>query len=219
MASLQQRLRNFFGGDSGPEIQTLSDAYAAGITAGTLIQFAEHLATGMLTTGQETILRLLATQSVGASASGQVRLSYFTARKSETWTQVKLSTGGTAAAATPTLCRVGLYSVAANGDLTLVASIANDTTLFAATNTMYTRSFSASYAVTAGQRYAWGIIVVTAVALPTFVSLAPPGALSADMLLAPRISGQQGGQTDLPNSIVNASVAASAQVNYIVGLP
>ncbi len=36
----------------------------------------------------------------------------------------------TAAAVTPTLCRVGIYTIDGSGNLTLAASIASDTTIW-----------------------------------------------------------------------------------------
>lgn len=174
----------------------------------------------LLTTGEETIPRTsvgfgAAGWSVGA-ASGSVRGGIFTARKSETVTQVRVVTGTTAAAATPTLCKIGVYSVAATGDLTLVASTASDTTLFAAASTAYTRSFQASFAKVAGQRYAVAVIVVSGAAIPTFAGL--PGVPEGGA--APVLVLRRDGQSDLPSSIVAANNASTAgNILYAVLLP
>lgn len=172
----------------------------------------------LVATGEETVPRdFLTTTSAATPASQQVRLTYFTARKSATTTQVKLYTGATAAAATPTLCRVGLYTVAASDNsLTLVASIANDTSLFASTTTAYTRSWSVPYVTVAGQRYALGVLVVSATTMPTF-SGAPPTAIIAEATgVNPILSAVVTGQSDLPSSIVAGSLVNSGMRTYAV---
>lgn len=172
-----------------------------------------------LTTGEATLSRLQITSSTLAlGASGRVALTYFTATRSRDCTQLRTLTGGTAAAATPTLNKMGLYSVAADGALTRVAATAHDATLFAAANTAYTRA-AGSFSVAAGQRYAFAILVVTAVALPTFAGFAASGsAAPAELALAPRLAGILNTQTDLPASIPAASVGASGSAFYGVAL-
>lgn len=172
-----------------------------------------------LTVGEETIPREIFTSAAASSpASGQLRFTYFTARKTEVTTQVRLYTGSTAAAATPTLCRIGLWEVAANGDLTLVASTANDTTLFAAALTAYTRSWQSSYGKVAGRRYAISPLVVSAAAMPTFGGLAIAYTAEAQGQ-APPLAGILAGQTDLPSPISAGSVAASGMRVYAAVLP
>lgn len=174
----------------------------------------------LLTVGQETLPRdRLVTLAITIS-SGSLRLTYFTARKSETSTQGRMYSGSTAAAATPTLCRWGLYSIESSGDGTLVASIANDTTLFAAANTGYLRSWSSSIDTVAGQRYAWGAIVVSGAATPTYVGTGTNGgAYTTIAATAPRLAGIITGQTDLPSSFTAGSVATAANYFYAELLP
>jgi hypothetical protein len=143
--------------------------------------------------------------NVVLGTSGTLRLTYFTPAKPLAATQVRVATGGTAAAATPTLCRIGLYSVAANGDLTLVGSTANDTTLFAATTTAYTRSLTATANLAAGTRYAMGIVVVSGVTLPSFAGQIP-SLPNTETALAPALSASVTGQPDLPSSLAVASI-------------
>ena len=145
-----------------------------------------------------------------------MRLVYFTARKSETVSSLR-TLSGTAAGATPTLCRVGLYGVAANGDLTLLASTANTTSLWSAATTRYDTALSASYAVTAGIRYAVGLLCVTGASLPTvYVN---NGGAAAEVGLDPRLCGVVAGLTDLPSSVTAASVGDTAVRPYGVLLP
>lgn len=155
--------------------------------------------------------RLVAASNAAAWASGNLRLTYFTAPRSETWTAIAAVTGGSAAAATPTLCRMGVYSVAGNGDLTLLAACANDTSLFAAGSARYTRSLTASVNAVAGQRYAHGLLVVSAAAMPSFRGGGTDAALAA---LAPRVAGTIGGQSDLPASIAAGALGGVGVVHF-----
>lgn len=176
-----------------------------------------------ITTGVTTMPRSAAVSNVAATlASQSFRLAYFTAVRSFTSTQCVTISGQTAAGATPTLCRVGLYSIAADGAGTLIASIANDTTLWATINTSYTRAWSASAAVTAGTRYAVGVLCVTGATPPVlsghaFMSTAATGGVEAGR--APRITGSIAAQADLPASFTGASVADYIARFYAVVLP
>lgn len=172
----------------------------------------------LLATGEETLPRDLVTNSGGITmTSGTLRLTFFTARKTETTTQVRVISGGTAAGATPTLCRVGLYAVDATGDGTLVASIPNDTALFATQLTAYTRSWSVALAKVAGIRYALGDLVVTGATAPTLVGAIPVS--SAELAVAPRLSGILTGQTDLPAGFTEAGLTATTTRVYGAVLP
>src|SRR5690348_15455141 len=162
----------------------------------------------LISSGEETVPRDNSRETTLTIASQNLRLTYFTARKTETTTPVRTLTGGTAAAAAPTLCRVGLYLIdPTSGDGTLVAAIANDTTLWAATNTPYTRSWIAPYAKIAGQRYALGYTITTGVATPTFVGASAAGGVATEAGQDPRLAGLLTGQADLPNNFSGASVA------------
>ena len=124
--------------------------------------------------GEEVLPRWLTRDNSQAIGSQQLRLSFFTALKTETVTQVRCATGSTAAGATPTLVRMGVYSVAgadSQGDLTLLTATASDTSLLAAANTAYTAPLTTPLSKVAGQRYAVGLLVVTAAATPTLVSI------------------------------------------------
>lgn len=154
--------------------------------------------------------------------SGWLYLSYFTPPQSVTVTNMLTMTDGVAAAATPSLCRMGIFTIAANGDGTLVAAIANDTSLFAAGSTKYTRVLDAggglptSYTYTAGQRYAHGLLVISAAAMPNIWSNANRGGFANALTNTPRIAGQifVGGAGNLGNFVV-ASVAEIATAFWI----
>jgi hypothetical protein len=147
--------------------------------------------------------------NVAVSFSSTIlNLTYFTAAITETITTATVATLG-AAAATPTYCGMAVYSVAANGDLTQIAVTANDTTLFATANTAYAKAFTSSWSKVAGQRYAAGILVVSAAAMPTFMGqmLSATNPMVAQMLAAPTIAGRVLTQNDM-----TATTFASASV-------
>lgn len=180
--------------------------------------FADLITAESVTTGQETFSRrLINSTGITSGASGRASLSYFTARKSETVTQFRMMSGTTAAVGT-TLARVGLYTVAANGTLTLVASSANDTTLFDGTFGTETIPLSAPYTVLAGQRYALCVLVL-ATTMPTLVGSSI--AFGGEATVPPRLGGTLSGQTDLPASITDASLSATNadRLPYAVLLP
>lgn len=171
----------------------------------------------LLESGEGTLPRINVRDSTLALTSGTLRLSYFTARRTETVVSARVFSGGTAAGATPTLVRVGIYSVAVNGDLTLIASTPNDTTLLAAQNTAYTKAFSVPWSKVAGTRYALAILVVTGAAAPT--TLGTFAAIATEAGLAPRLAAAVSGQSDLPASIAAGSLANSTNMVYGAVVP
>lgn len=165
-------------------------------------------------TGVETMPRETALSGQTLGTSGSMRLNYFTPQTSKTVSTAVMVCGGTAASATPTLIRIGIYSVASNGDITLVSSTANDTALFASTNSEVTKALSSSYTLLGGQRYAGGILVVTGGTLPTPAGSAP-AAGSATLSRAPRRTGLVTGQTDLPSTVAAGSIVASGAIHWM----
>jgi len=164
---------------------------------------ANQLIANRITTGQEVYPREFAvTNSVASIATGQVRLTYFTAYATQAVTTLTTYTGTIAAAATPTLAKVGLYSVAANGDLTLMAGSTNDTALWSAVNTAYAKTIT-SQTLTKGNRYAFAQVIVTAAAAPALIMSTPSLMVTGE---APRLTGHITGQTDLPATISAAGI-------------
>lgn len=190
-----------------------------GTTSGTVAAGNHtHTDPNLLEIGESTVPRHTAnTASAVSTTSGNLRLTYFTATKTETTTQIRVGTGTTAAGATPTLCRLGLYTVAGSGDITLVASTANDTTLFANINTAYTKAWQVAYPKVAGVRYAIGLLVVSGAATPTLNGCALSSA--AEGAIAPRLTGNVGSQTDLPASVAAGSISTTVVCLYAVLLP
>lgn len=148
--------------------------------------------------------------------SGRLALSYFQVARGLTVSQIRTFTAATAAA-TPTLCRVGIYSVAANGDLTLAASIANDTTIWNAVTSTFTRSLTASLALAPGATYAFGQLYV-GTTVPTWPCASMAAIDPAETAISPRVTGSLTGQTDLPGSITAGSVGTLGSYYYLAAL-
>jgi hypothetical protein len=167
----------------------------------------------LLTAGEETIRRLHA-QTTPQLSTGNMVLTYFTARRSETINNVAVVVGGTAAAGT-TLARYGIYSVAANGDLTLVASTANDTTLWNSTFAGPSRALSSSWSKVAGQRYALAALFVGTTG-PKLSGAAP--ANGTEMGRTPRLNGSIASQADLPSTVTAGTVSNSQGISVYAAL-
>lgn len=158
-----------------------------------------------VTAGAETFSRLHATQGVPLT-SGLLRLTRFTPHRDRTISNLSVSSGSTLGSGL-TLVRLGLYRVNLDGSYTLVGATLSDTTMLTAASTVYTKALDtggglpASYTLRQGQRYAVGVLVVGAT-MPTVAGVVPAAAgISA---LAPVISQQLAGQTDLPTSTSSA---------------
>lgn len=163
--------------------------------------------------GESVFDRSIVNQAA-ASTTQILKLIGFTARATQNISQIRVVTNATAAGATPSLCRFGVYSRDSANLYTLIASTPNDTTLFAAANTTYNKSFSSAFLKTAGTDYLVGLLIVSAAAFPTFcapiASGGSPAGYSTDVLGAfPQVAGQVAGQADLPTTIAGASVAAT----------
>jgi hypothetical protein len=169
----------------------------------------------------ETMPRLIAAIGTPSHGAGVVGFTYFTPDISLTVTTLTTATRGVAGVGI-TLARMALYTVAADGALTLAARTAADATLWTATNTVYTRPIAenatgaalTSYAVTAGIRYAFATLHVgstTAPNMPGLTGMAPIEALT------PRMFGYLTGQTDMPATVAAATInanTASANTYY-----
>lgn len=182
-----------------------------------VLDYNAPAAADLLAAGEESVHRLWGNLNSAVTLSNQsLRLCYFTARKSESVTQIRVESG-TAAGATPTVIRFGLYLIAADGGATLVAATANDTTLLVGANTVYTKAFAAPYAKIAGRRYAVGLLVVTGATAPTVRGV--NFSTGAELAIAARLTGALASQTDLPASFADASLGVAAGAPYAALLP
>jgi hypothetical protein len=149
-----------------------------------------------------------------ATVSQLLQLQYFRVPVAFTAATITYYSGSTAAAATPTLVRYGLYSVAANGDITLIGSTANDTTLFSVASTRYPKALSVATALVPGQTYATAVLVVTGAAAPTLLSALGVTVTTTASSQAPRLMAQVAAQADLPAGVVAGSLANSASRHF-----
>jgi hypothetical protein len=196
-------------GTSGGGIATTS---ASDLTSGTLpdarLSSAVALHSQINTTlGQaadviDAIPRTASAAGVTAVA-GQALMAFFTPVTTITVSQIAMSTANGAVAAGLTLARMGIYTYTEGGTATLVARTASDTSLFAATNTTYTRSldttggYPSTYTLNAGTRYGVAYICVGT----TQPQLIGRNVLTAVAVLSPRLSGGSStGLSDLPAS-------------------
>lgn len=141
-----------------------------------------------------------------APGSGTMALVYFTAKRTEAINTLTMYTASTAAAATPTLCRMGIYDVAANGDLTLNSATPNDTALWAAVNTAYPKALSTTFNKVAGRKYATASLIISGAAVPYFQGSFITAFAAIIAGLTPRRVGNLTGQTDLPASVSAGAV-------------
>ena len=194
----------------------LGNPYPAGnVVAPTLL--AGDDADLNLASGQSTMRRRDVTSQAIPSTNDTGRLTYFVASKSETISQVRTMTGTTAGVG-PTLCRVGIYlKDKADGDLTLVASTPNTTSLWLATLTAYTTSLSATVDLIAGRTYAVMLLVVGTSTAPTFTGHS--ALVTSESIVEPRLSGFAGSVSDLPATMIAASVNGTAAASYTALIP
>lgn len=157
--------------------------------------------------------------------SGSVYYSVFRAKETRTLTKLRTRSRGTQAGATPTLARLGLYTVSFSSTqvptFTLVAQSADlDSTLWASTFTQYEASmntgggYPASYEIQKGKWYALAQIIVTGATAPVLYArdAAPPVWSAAPSTQTFGIV--QTGQSDLPSSYAPGSQASNAIVPY-----
>lgn len=169
----------------------------------------------------ETMPRFIAAMGTPSHGAGVVGFTYFTPDISLTVTTLTTATRGVAGVGI-TLARMGLYTVAADGSLTLTARTAADATLWTATNTVYTRPLAenatgaalTSYPVAAGTRYAFATLHVGSTTAPNLAGIAGYAPIEA---LTPRMFAYLTGQTDMPATVAAATInanTASANTYY-----
>lgn len=166
------------------------------------------------TVGIEPFPRAPGLASQNTTTSQRLWLTYFTAYRPLTVTTATTCTAGTAAGATPTLVRYGLWTAnPSDSSLTaLVASTPNDTALLAVGNTEYPKALSASYTFIPGQRYAAGVLVVSGAAMPTLQGASGAATLFAR---APRIAAYVAGQADLPSTVAAGSLTNAGSAMWV----
>ena len=172
----------------------------------------------------DIFMRDLADGSTAPSAAGQVRFSLFTANRDFPFSWITYGTRATAAAG-GTLRRYGLYTVASDGALQIVARTASDTTRLAAANTWYPRQldttggYPASYTLQMGLVYAVAQLCVGTTTQPAICSRSVgagmiAGGFPSTASGTPSVSnvhdrwihGYLNGQTDLPTTVASGAL-------------
>lgn len=156
--------------------------------------------------------------------TGRIEFSYFYAYRTQTIGQIGSTCQGTAAVGLTGLRR-GICTVAGNGDLTLVARTALQTSgVYTATFTEYvapldvTGGFPAAYQFVKGSWYAfahWVTWTTTAPALRAYTSNQP----ASTNARAPRLAGGFSGQTDIPLTILAANINGSGNAVTMFAIP
>lgn len=200
--------------DAHSRFQLLADGsfrFGPGTSLASAIQSNSEL----VDAGEYVIPRAFCSTASATTVSGGLRLSFFVAKRSESISQIRFSSGNIAAGATPSLCKLAVYSVDSSNNLTLLGVTANDTALFVSSSTDYTKTLLTSFNKIAGQRYALGVLVITAAATPTFIgSLANIATSNAE---PPWTCALLSGQSDIPTSILAGSLTSTGTlVNGLV---
>lgn len=134
-------------------------------------------------------------------ASGRMLFVVGRAQSSFTATQMVCVTGTTVSSAI-TLARMGIYTVASDLAVTLVASTVNDTALTATVSSVRAKALSATYDIVAGEYYALGVLQVATI--PGSLRSARTNQAMSDAgfstFWAP-LGRSLASQTDLPSSV------------------
>lgn len=148
--------------------------------------------------------------SAATLTSGRVFRAVFRSPESRNVTTFVTRTRGTAAGATPTLCRIGLETVSinptGNAVFTLVARTDNTTALWASVFTRYDTPMSSAggyvsnYNLVAGQLYCVTALCVTGATPPALYGTLGAMPTTGNPLYHPQSSTSQLGQTDIPAS-------------------
>lgn len=160
--------------------------------------------------GQPAFDRMYATSLTGVFPSGTQQFTFFTASQTRRIQSIATDIG-TAAVATPTLCRLGLYEVTLTQGVNLLAATANDPNLFSVGSSSPRRDLNVPVVIERGRRYAAALLLVSAAAGPTILRAISGGQTS---LRLPRTTGNITGVTDLVQSAANADIGLATSVLF-----
>lgn len=149
-----------------------------------------------------------------STTSQALRLTNFDCPRDMLVSTVNVATDATAAGATPTLIRYGIYSVDPLQNITLIAATPNDTSMLAATTTGYPKALSTPVQLAAGQRYAMAFLIVTGAAAPSLRAPDPINISVQDSAVSSWPGAQLASQTDLPASVAVGSLSATGTCIY-----
>jgi hypothetical protein len=165
--------------------------------------------------GIETMSRF---DGIGGQAltSQRVQYAFFTPKAAKTVTKAIVATGATAAGASPSVVRIGLYTADASDNLTgPIVSTANDTALLvSSTQTDFEKALSATYTFIAGQRYAAALLVVSGTTMPAVRAITFNSATS-QVQRSRVLSRRQSGQSDLTTDPVVGNLPVDSLMPWI----
>lgn len=153
-----------------------------------------------------------------AVASQRLLLVYGRPATSFTASQMACVTGATSSASI-TLARMGIYTVASDGAVTLVASTANDTALTGTASSVRTKALSVGYDLVAGELYALAVLQVATTPGSLRLARTNPAMSDNTGTFWPVLGRSIASQSDLPSTLAaGASWDASSQVSGAVCL-
>lgn len=164
-------------------------------------------ATGdQITTGMTTMPRVCVTSSAVSLPVGQVHLTGFVSQN--TYPAGHINFYGGSSVATPTNSFLGLYSVDGSGNLTLIASTADQGAGLGGSAGPHKIALSSSVAITAGTAYMVGILLVGSFLMLPTAAGAPMSTVIAAITNTPKAAGVNGSAlTTLPASISSAGIS------------
>lgn len=149
------------------------------------------------------------------ATSGVLWVQGVHAPRSETLTKmsINVSTAGTSV----TLFKLGLYTLDASGNGTLVASTASAHVAInaASTNTKLDINLASNYAVVAGTLYATALISVGGTPPVNLGRAADSVLVRLDTMAQPFLGGSKAALSDLPGSFTIGTISVGADVPYI----
>lgn len=160
--------------------------------------------------GQDPSCSLTVAQGLAQPSSGDLALMYWSPYKSESYTKVRFGVGSTASSGL-TIGLLGIWTSNDAGDLlALVASSANNMSMFASASQLFDVPLQASFTPTLGQRYALGVLQsgttvgrLTAITYQGGVIGGTPAIVDSDTR---RINGKIAGRSSLPSSADHSSL-------------
>lgn len=149
------------------------------------------------------------------SQSGTVWINFFRAPRTQALTRWDVAVA-TAAGATPSLIRGGLYLVDDNDNLTQLAASVNDTSLLSTAGVKGGKAFTTSPVAYFGLRYAFAWLWISAASAPTVLGQVNAGGVTHFAMDSdPRVTAVMiGAQTDLPASITAAQLNSTNLITW-----
>lgn len=164
---------------------------------------------------QSATMDPLATLVSNNLTNGSVFWSFFTAVASYTTTQVRFVLAG-AATLSNSGTSIGLYSVDATDNTTLIASVVS-TSLFTGATGVTTASWAVAAALTAGSRYAVGFLNVVNSGTPSLVgTTVPTTVMQNELAVVPRLSAVRSGQSSQASTVVGSLSATGVNFYAVV---